>query len=182
MGLDLIPLSIKSSTYENSTELNRKCPKPAASSIAIKYAIKWRPADPAILPLAKAVFGAEIGRRRASGTHAQKPWTQTLMAFVWLACHPFVSCTFCPRKAFNMDCFQAAIIQVQTITLRGPNLLTHKLYVRSNRPNRCGQFPGHLLQADDQGWLPTLLKLSLRSAQDRAVLEFSRSGQHATCQ
>lgn len=68
MGLDLIPLSIKSSTYENSTELDRKCPKPAASSIAINCAIKWRPSDPTILSPAKAVSGTQIGRCRASGT------------------------------------------------------------------------------------------------------------------
>ena len=68
MGVDLIPLSIKSSTYENSTELDRKCPKPAASSIAINCAIKWRPSDPTILSPAKAVSGTQIGRCRASGT------------------------------------------------------------------------------------------------------------------
>ena len=61
MGVDLIPLSIKSSTYENSTELDRKCPKPAASSIAINCAIKWRPADFVILSPAKAVSGTQIG-------------------------------------------------------------------------------------------------------------------------
>ena len=59
MGPDLIPLSIKSSTYENSTELDRKCPTPAASSIAIKCAIKWRPADRLILSLEKRVAEPE---------------------------------------------------------------------------------------------------------------------------
>lgn len=40
------------------------------------------------------------------------------------------------------------------LPLQGPNLLTQKLCVRSNRPNRCGQFTGQLPQIDGQGWAP----------------------------
>ena len=108
MGLDLIPLSIKSSTYENSTELDRKCPKPAASAIAIKCAIKWRPADPVILSLAKAVSGAEIGRCRASGTRKKTVGTDP-DGIRMVGLPPSVSWALCPRKRLSKGCVQAVI-------------------------------------------------------------------------